>query len=217
MKKIVIVVTLLSCLNTFSQQIFREKKQPGDLAIVSENASANILVDENDYAVVKIAANLLKQDISAVTSKKPSVIHSIPAKAKTLIIIGSIEKSKTIQRLIQNKKLNVADIQNKWEGYRLQVVVNPFNGIDQALVLFGNDRRGAAYAAMDLSREIGVSPWYWWADVPVKQQKELYVRKDLNKSDFPRVKYRGIFINDEAPAFSGWIEGKIRRIQSFVL
>ena len=67
MKKIVIVVTLLSCLNTFSQQIIREKKQPGDLAIVSENASANILVDENDYSVVKIAANLLKQDISAVT------------------------------------------------------------------------------------------------------------------------------------------------------
>ena len=208
MKKIVILVALLSYLNTFSQQIIREKKQPGDLAIVSETASANILVDENDHAVVKIAANLLKQDISAVTAKKPSVIHSLPSSAKTLIIIGSIEKSKTIQRLIQAKKLNVADINNKWEGYRLQVVVKPFNGIEQALVLVGNDRRGTAYAAMDLSREIGVSPWYWWADVPVKQQKELYVRKDLNKADFPGVKYRGIFINDEAPALSGWSKEK---------
>ena len=208
MKKIVIVVTLLSYLNTFSQQIIRERKQPGDFALVSENTAANILVDENDYAVVKIVANLLKQDISAVTAKKPTVIHGIPSSAKTLIIIGSLEKSKLIQRLIQDKKLSVADIKNKWEGYRLQVVAKPFNGIDQALVLVGNDRRGTAYAAMDLSREIGVSPWYWWADVPVKQQKELYVRKDLNKSDYPRVKYRGIFINDEAPALSGWSKEK---------
>src|ERR1700741_4761291 len=110
MKKIVTVVAVLSCLNAFSQQIIRKKKQAGDLAIVSENATANILVDENDYEVVKIAANLLKQDITAVTGKKPSVIYSTPSSAKTLIIIGSIEKSKLIQRLIQDKKLNVADI-----------------------------------------------------------------------------------------------------------
>src|SRR5690606_17518656 len=52
--------------------------------------------------------------------------------------------------------------------------------------------------------QIGVSPWYWWADVPVKKQSELYVLPGKHTNGEPKVKYRGIFINDEAPALTGW-------------
>ncbi|MEI9806933.1 MAG: glycosyl hydrolase 115 family protein [Bacteroidota bacterium] len=94
------------------------------------------------------------------------------------------------------------------EGYLIQAVANPFKGIDNALIIAGSDRRGAAYGVAEISQQIGVSPWYWWADVPVKKKKELYIQKGLIKTDAPLVKYRGIFINDEAPALSGWSKEK---------
>ena len=55
---------------------------------------------------------------------------------------------------------------------------------------------------------MGVSPWYWWADVPAKKKKEIYFKEGLYIYGSPSVKYRGIFINDEAPAFSGWAKEK---------
>ena len=72
------------------------------------------------------------------------------------------------------------------------------------MIITGSDRRGTAYGVFELSQQIGVSPWYWWADVPVKKKSSLFIKKELIISDAPKVKYRGIFINDEAPALSGW-------------
>nr|GFD52197.1 uncharacterized protein [Tanacetum cinerariifolium] len=60
----------------------------------------------------------------------------------------------------------------------------------------------------ELSKQAGVSPWYWWADVPVVHHAALYVRPGRHLIREPAVKYRGIFINDEAPAFSGWAKAK---------
>ncbi len=99
-------------------------------------------------------------------------------------------------------------IKNKWEGYQLQTVSHPFPGIENALVIFGSDRRGTAYGVLELSRQMGVSPWYWWADVPVKKKTSLFLKRDLIISDMPKIKYRGIFINDEAPALAGWSKEK---------
>ncbi|MES2779669.1 MAG: glycosyl hydrolase 115 family protein, partial [Bacteroidota bacterium] len=85
---------------------------------------------------------------------------------------------------------------------------NPVKGIDQALVIVGSDRRATAFAVFELSKQIGVSPWYWWADVPVQTKKEIYINSNATISDAPKVKYRGIFINDEAPALSNWSKEK---------
>ena len=76
--------------------------------------------------------------------------------------------------------------------------------LNSALVIAGSDKRGTIYGIYDLSEKIGVSPWYWWADVPVKKQSNLYVLPVAILQGEPKVKYRGIFINDEAPALSGW-------------
>ena len=83
----------------------------------------------------------------------------------------------------------------------------------RALVIAGSDRRGAVFGIYDLSEQIGVSPWHWWADVPVRRQAELYLTAG-SRRDQPEVKYRGIFINDEAPAFSGWARKKFGGVNS---
>ena len=151
---------------------------------------------------------MLQSDIEMVTGRKPEIIYTLPASIKNIIIIGTLNKSSLIKRLVKEKKMNVNGIKDKWECFELQVIHNPFKGIQNALVIAGSDKRGTAYGVFELSQQMGVSPWYWWADVPVKKKKEVYVKKGVFKMGPPSVKYRGIFINDEAPAFSGWAKEK---------
>lgn len=157
-----------------------------------------IYVDSNDYTVVKKAAQLLQDDIARVTGKKIAIVHSMSERAKKFIIIGSRDKSKSASTLIRNQKVF---IKNKWEAYTIKTV-------SEGLAIIGNDRRGTAYGVFELSKQLGVSPWYWWADVPVEHKEEIYIRKNVLLTDAPEVKYRGIFINDEAPALSNWSKEK---------
>jgi len=185
-------------------QLISETKQPLSFSLTE----ALIYVDSEDYALVKKSAGLLQQDIEMVTGKKLPFIHDVQSAKGNLIIIGSAEKSTLIKQLIQQKKINGAYIKNKWEACLQQTIQNPMPGITNALILAGSDRRGTAYAIFDLSKQTGVSPWYWWADVPVKKKTEWYVKTNVIITDSPKVKYRGIFINDEAPALSNWSKEK---------
>ena len=169
---------------------------------------AVIYVDTSDYTVVQKSAELLQNDIEMVTGKKPGLVHKLPVLTGNVIIIGSIEKSSVIIELIKNRKINTAGIKNKWEAYQLQTISNPFPGYKNAIVISGSDRRGTAFGVFELSKQIGVSPWYWWADAPVKKKQTLYFKKAITITDAPKVKYRGIFINDESPGFSGWAKEK---------
>ncbi len=102
----------------------------------------------------------------------------------------------------------------KREKFIITLVDNPSSGIEKALVIAGSDKRGTIYGIYELSKQIGVSPWYWWADVPVMQQKNLYVQPGIYTDGEPAVRYRGIFINDEAPAFQGWCNEKFGGVNS---
>ncbi len=133
-----------------------------------------------------------------------------------MLLIGTIGKNTLIDKLILQKKLNVSSIEGKWEAHITQVINNPLPGVKQALVIVGSDKRGTIYGIYDLSAQIGVSPWYWWADVPVKEQKTLYVISGKYTDGEPAVKYRGIFINDEAPSFSGWTKEKFGGVNHLV-
>ena len=82
------------------------------------------------------------------------------------------------------------------------------DGIDQALVLAGSDKRGTIYSLYDISEQIGVSPWYWWADVPPKKYTALYALPKTKTQGPPSIKYRGLFIIDEQPALTNWIKEK---------
>ena len=170
--------------------------------------SAVIYVDNSETELVKTSAALLQKDIEQVTGKKLPIVTVINKVSKNVIAIGTIQQSSFLKQLISQKKINTIAIQGKWEASLLQTVSNPAKGIAQALVIAGNDRRGTAYGVFELSKQFGVSPWYWWADVPVVKRKEIYVKTDITLIDAPKVKYRGLFINDEAPALAGWTKEK---------
>jgi hypothetical protein len=208
-KRIFALIIIFSLsLNIYAQNFVAEKNANDDFSIVTSLAIASIYTDSNDDWLVHKSALLLQHDIEMVTGKKPELISSLSSSIKNIIIIGTINGSSTIKKLISDKKLNTDDIKNKWEAFKLQTISNPIKNIQNALVIVGSDKRGAAYGTFTLSEELGVSPWYWWADVPVKKKQQVYFKKGEYNFPSPSVKYRGIFINDEAPAFSGWTKEK---------
>jgi hypothetical protein len=180
---------------------------PDSFALVADNVAA-ILVDTNDWPGVIRAANDLAVDVNRVTGRSPAVGHQQSAGAKNVVIIGTLGKSDFIQRLVRDKKIDVSAISGKWESFLIQVVPHPLPGIDNALVICGSDKRGTTYGVYDVSEHIGVSPWHYWADVPTPHQDRLYVKPGKFVQGPPSVKYRGIFLNDESPDLSGWIQFK---------
>ena len=171
--------------------------------VVSGNP-ISVMVDSADYAGVLRVVNNLRNDISNVTGSLPSLSKNKLTKEKQLLIIGTLGKSTFINQLAKLGKIDAAELNGKNEKYLIQTVAHPFQGVDEALVIAGSDKRGTIYGMYELSAQIGVSPWYYWADVPVKKQKDIYVIRGKYTDGEPAVKYRGIFINDEAPALSGW-------------
>ncbi len=169
--------------------------------VVAQSKASNILYDKNDFDGVKRAIRDLQSDIKKVTDLEPALNNKT---SKTTIIIGTIGKSALIDDLIKNKKINVNGITGRWESTLIEVVQNPTTDIEQALVIAGSDKRGTIYGIYEISYQAGVSPWYYWADVPVKKKKDLYVKNGRYVLESPAVKYRGLFLNDEAPALSGW-------------
>ena len=210
MKKMLLSLlsVILLLLHAAGQQLVTEKKQAGVFSIVDENTTAGIYVDDNESALVKKSAALLQEDIFMITGKRPVILNTLAVPARNLIIIGTLGQSSAIQQLVKANKINTAALMGQWEAYQLQTLRQPFKGVENALLITGSDRRGVAYGIFELSKQAGVSPWYWWADVPVVQKKNLYVKNTVLLQDAPKVKYRGIFINDEAPALSGWTREK---------
>ena len=203
-KTILLAIVICTGLLKSNAQFLSEKKEANTFSL----SNAVIYVDSNDAALVKKSALLFQQDIENIMGKKIPISHSKAVTGKTVIIIGSVVQSSLIKQLVQQKRISTASIKNKWEAYQIQTISNPFKGVEQALVITGSDRRGTAFAVFECSKQMGVSPWYWWADVPVKKKADIYVKKNTFITDAPKVKYRGIFINDEAPALSGWSKEK---------
>lgn len=184
-----------------------EQKEAGAFALVGEGRTAPILVSESEWPGTRRAVNSFIKDVKSVTNEAPLLLAR-PDGSRRLVIAGTLGRNEWIDRLVKQKKMDVNDIAGKWEAFLIQSVKNPFPGVDEALIIAGSDQRGTIYGIYDFSAQIGVSPWYWWADVPLKKKKSIYVRRGRHTDGSPAVKYRGIFINDEAPAFSGWTTAK---------
>ncbi|KAI5927198.1 hypothetical protein F4810DRAFT_433767 [Camillea tinctor] len=132
--------------------------------------------------------------------------YADPSAENTVIIVGTIGHSKVIDDLVTARKLDVSRVQGKWESFTTQVVEEPLPGCRRAAVIAGSDARGTIFGIYDISEQIGVSPWYWWADVPIVEHKEIFVLPEGKVQGPPSVKYRGFFLNDEQPGLSGWIK-----------
>jgi hypothetical protein len=181
---------------------------PGSFTIAKGKLVAAIYVDAHDYAGVVRAAGDLQADVGRVTGDAPMVVHTENGLASDTIIVGTVGHSAIIDRLIREDRIDATPIAGKWESFLIQVVANPLPGVTKGLVIAGSDKRGTIYGIYDLSEEIGVSPWYWWADVAVEHRDAVFVKAGRYIEGPPAVKYRGIFLNDEAPALSGWAREK---------
>ncbi|MXN93200.1 glycosyhydrolase [Flavobacterium sp. Sd200] len=207
MNKTLLILFSLIFFKINAQDFVKKDSNDNYFSVVSALETAQVVFDKSDDSLVHIAAKLFANDIEKVTGKKPELSNKIK-KNSNIIVIGTLSSSSFLQELVKKKKFKAENLKEQWDGYQVQVIKNPFKGVKQALIIAGSNKRGAAYGALELSKQFGVSPWNWWADVPVVQKKELYVDDTIFLADAPKVKYRGIFINDEAPAFTGWAREK---------
>lgn len=187
--------------------------EPHHFPLITKGAPCSIVMDATEDEGVKMAISNLQQDIRQVCNKQPALLNNIPA--KRCVIIGNYH-SAIIQKLIAAGKIDKEQLINKNEKFLLQVIAKPADGVDEALVIAGSDKRGTIYGIYELSKQMGVSPWYWWADVPVIQQENVYIKPGIYTDGEPKVEYRGIFINDEWPSFGNWAKAKFGGINSKV-
>ena len=197
-----------SCWAIGEERFVEGEFHSGDFVLARAGAAAEIYVDASDHPGVTHAANDLCQDIQRVTGIAARVQHDGSELGATVVIIGTLGKSALIDRLIREHKIDTAGLQGKWESYLIQTVTQPIPGVSSALVIAGSDKRGTIYGIYEISEQIGVSPWYWWADVPIAHRDALFVKPGRHVQGEPAVKYRGIFLNDEAPALTGWVNEK---------
>lgn len=174
-----------------------ERPVAGGFPLIDGGKPARVEADVADWPGVLRAVQGLRGDLSKLSG------GAQPAKDAPLVIVGTLGRSAQIDALVASGKLDVSALKGRWEGFVQQVVDNPRPGVARALVIAGADKRGAIFGAYDLSERAGVSPWTWWADVPVPVRRDLSVAPGANLQA-PKVKYRGIFLNDENPALYGW-------------
>ena len=148
----------------------------------------DIVTDKNDFKGVHIAVENLKKDLNKVMGR-----------ADLPIVVGTVGKSKAIEPFFKKKVLDKKQI----EGKREKFLITFSNG---KLVIAGSDKRGTIYGVYELSEQLGVSPWYDWADAPVRKQNQVFLKNGVFTDGEPAVRYRGIFLNDEAPCLSGWVD-----------
>lgn len=169
--------------------------------LITAGAPTAIVTDPSDLKGISIAAGNLAADFGRVCGTDARILTKSDALPRRVIIAGSIESE-----LIKMLPADLSELKGKCEMYLITTVESPLPGVDEALVVAGSDRRGAIYGIYELSEQIGVSPWYFWADVPAVQATDIAMKKGRYTAGEPAVRYRGLFLNDEAPCLTSWVK-----------
>lgn len=191
-KKLIILLLMAACTNIAYATDFITFKRSSQSDIELTRTSDTITYDPLDWKGVRMAVENLRHDLKAVTGS-----------ANAPVVVGTIGKSKLAKKYKQQSK----ELQGKWEQYLI------FTDRGK-LVIMGSDKRGTIYGIYELSRQIGVSPWYWMADAPIQKHEQLFAKSGIYTDGEPKVKYRGIFINDEWPSFGTWCKNQFGGINS---
>ena len=192
-KAFLVSAALLSAMSMSAAERFVSFQQ-GDL-LINGNNKVEIYMDANDCRGVSYAANALVKDIRNVSGSQATITSN----RKATILVGTIGHSAAIDQLVKQKRINGNLLKGKREKFIITVVNNQ-------LVIAGSDRRGTIYGIYELSQQMGVSPWYDWADVPVEHHDSIFVNRGTYTDGEPAVRYRGIFLNDEAPCLTSWVK-----------
>lgn len=209
-KNVFLGMALLSSLSLSAADKFVSFQQ-GDLLLNADN-QVQIYLDHNDCRGVSYAVQALIKDIQKVSGSPASIITDFTTSSKgsasksskgnaprANILVGTIGHSAAIDRLVKLRRLDAKLLQGKHEKFIITL-------IDGQLVIAGSDRRGTIYGIYELSQQMGVSPWYDWADVPIEHHDSIFVNKGIYTDGEPAVRYRGIFLNDEAPCLTSWVK-----------
>ena len=190
------------------------EQKAGYFTIAAKDSAASLYLDAKgeDYDGLSLIAASVAKDISLVTKEKAkaNVITKTESLKEYAIIAGSIGNNAIIDSLIEQGKVDASQIKGKREVYRIQVVENPVANVKKAIVVIGSDKRGTIYGLYHISEKMGVSPWVYWGDAtPVAKDVVQIPEKELTvTSKEPSVKYRGIFLNDEAPSLTSYAKKK---------
>lgn len=185
----------------------------GSFPLIHNGKPAAILLEADiDPAIREVNENFA-EDLQRVSGQKPRVFKNVSKAKSPVVLIGTLDQSPLIKGLITEGKLDAEQIRGAWEAFQITVIKNPWPNVPEALVIAGSDRRGAVYGTYSLAEDMGVSPWHWFADVNVTVRKNIYILPG-SRYDQPKVRYRGFFINDEDPAFSGWAQKKFGGINA---
>lgn len=182
----------------------QSSQRSGYFPLVNAGKASDVYIDAQDARVVSITANAFIRDIQMVTGVSPALKNQSDKLTGYPVIIGTIGSSQLIDQLINTGKLSVARVKGNWETFTISVIDRPFKDVPQALVIAGSDRRGTAFGVFELSAMLGVSPFYWWADVHPEPKKAIFLSPGASIVGPPSVKYRGIFINDEGWGLQPW-------------
>ncbi|SMF06976.1 Glycosyl hydrolase family 115 [Alteromonadaceae bacterium Bs31] len=189
-----------------NEALVADKPLPGYHLLHANNRPAEIHWDDSDFEVVKIAARSLMEDFALVTGEKglgkPSSI--LPSPSPMRIYIGSLSGSALIKKITKLNGIDLSHLEGRWESFEIRVINDPMASDKKSLLIVGSDRRGTAYGVYQLSQAIGISPWYWWADVQPEKTDAIYISEKTQQFGPPSVKYRGIFINDEDWGLQPW-------------
>ena len=194
--------------------IVSENAESGNFPLEHHQAAAPIFFGQADWPGVLRAGRDLQSDVERVTGVRPVLATNGAPAGEFAVIVGTLGKNPLIDRLVKSGKLNADAISDKWESFIITTIADPLPGMNQALVVVGSDKRGTIYGIYEISEQIGVSPWYWWADVPPQHHENLFIKAGTYVQGPPVVKYRGIFINDEEPCFGPWAREKFGGINS---
>lgn len=171
--------------------------------LVEGGKPVSIIVSSDEDPAILRATRNLQEDFFRVTGSRPELGED--ASSDRVIIIGSLG-SPYVREIVAKGKMDEGALRGCHEKFLIQTVTEPVEGVSEALVISGSDRRGVVYGIYEMSEQIGVSPWYDWADVPVTGHDDLSVCRGAYTEGEPAVKYRGIFLNDEAPCLTGWVK-----------
>ena len=199
----ILLLLLPLTLITAAEPFVAFEQGDGLFPLVSDNARATLFISNNEDEGVEMAVEALQKDILAVTGTKPSITHK---QQKGSVVIGTISQPQ-IRKALFKAGVDLSELEGKREKYILTTY-------EDHLLIAGSDKRGAIYGVYELSRQIGVSPWYWFMDVPIPKHAQLFIRPGVYTDGEPAIAYRGIFINDEWPSFGMWCMSQFGGVNS---
>ena len=190
---ILLGVWLITVTTSAANDVLNISEKNGSFQLAANGKAARICVSAKEPLSVRKVAQLFADDVQRVTGIRPRIQSSQSAAS---VVIATLGHNAYVDDLVKKRRLDVSSINGGWEQFVIREV-------DGRLFIIGSDRRGTAYGVFTLSEQMGVSPWYWWADVSVRHRDAVYINADY-ASHAPAVKYRGIFINDEDWGLKPW-------------